>query len=224
MRNHLIILCFLISNTVFSQEVLSDLYSISYLSEKEFTVKQNKLALTLPFIDDFSYPFTQPDNNLWNSSSVFINRSYPINPPTIGVATFDGLNSNGRANNMTFTGTDSENADTLTSQQIDLSNIDTAYFMFYYQAQGNGNDPQTTDSLILEFSAGTDSLGNEIWNTIWKKEGSAFHEFKKFVYVLAIIHKPSTLTKPRPSLAASSTPVCPSAPSPAAAVNGASKS
>ena len=72
MRNHLIILCFFISNTVLTQEVLSDLYSISYLLENEFTVKQNKSALALPFIDDFSYPFTQPDNNLWHSSSVFI--------------------------------------------------------------------------------------------------------------------------------------------------------
>ena len=67
MRNLLIILCFLISNTAFTQEVLSDLYSISYLSEKKFTVKQNKSALSLPFIDDFSYSFTQPDNNIWIS-------------------------------------------------------------------------------------------------------------------------------------------------------------
>ena len=59
---------------------------------------------------------------------------------------------------MTFTGTDSENADTLSSHQIDLSDTDTAYFMFYYQAQGNGNDPQTPDSLILEFSAGLDNM------------------------------------------------------------------
>ncbi|MGY8989613.1 MAG: hypothetical protein ACKVJA_05095, partial [Flavobacteriales bacterium] len=83
---------------------------------------------------------------------------------------------------MTFTGTDSENADTLTSKKIDLSTIDTAFFMFFYQPQGIGNDPQITDSLILEFSVETGS-GNLIWNTIWKKEGSSFHEFKKFVYV-----------------------------------------
>ena len=53
---------------------------------------------------------------------------------------------------MSLTGTDSEHADTLTSRIIDLSDVDTAYFMFFYQTQGLGNDPQLTDSLILEFS------------------------------------------------------------------------
>ena len=57
--------------------------------------------------------------------------------------------------------------------------------MFFYQTQGLGNDPQLTDSLILEFSASSDSLGNSIWNTIWKKEGGILNEFKKFVYVFS---------------------------------------
>ena len=55
MRNLLIILCFFITNTVFAQEILSDLYSNYYLSSKSLTKKQNKSALALPFIDDFSY-------------------------------------------------------------------------------------------------------------------------------------------------------------------------
>ena len=53
----------------------------------------------------------------------------------------------------------------------------------FFIKQGLGNDPQLTDSLILEFSSNTDSLGNTIWNTIWKKEGGVLYEFKKFVYV-----------------------------------------
>ena len=57
--------------------------------------------------------------------------------------------------------------------------------MFFYQSQGLGNDPQVTDSLILEFSAEIDSFGNNVWNTIWKKPGSTVHDFKKFVYVFS---------------------------------------
>jgi len=178
MKNHLIILCFLISNTVFSQEVLSDLYSISYLSEKEFIVKQNKSALALPFIDDFSYSFTQPDNNLWNSSSVFINRSYPINPPTIGVATFDGLNAKGLAYSIDISNPQGK-ADTLLSQEIDLSNINTAYLLFYYQPQGLGDNPQTEDSLILEFKD-----VNNNWIVQWKKKGEYSYEFKKRAFII----------------------------------------
>ena len=166
-----------------SQEVISPLISNSDLQKNTRSIYDNKSSLSIPFIDDFSNNSSYPDSNLWKDNSVFINRNYGVNPITIGVATFDGLNLNGRAYNMTSTSTDSENADTLTSQQIDLSNIDTSYFMFYYQAQGNGNDPQITDSLILEFYSGTDSLGDAIGNTVWEKEGSTFHEFKKVVYI-----------------------------------------
>ena len=178
MRNLLIILCFLISNTIFTQEVISDLYSISYLSENEFTVKQNKSVLALPFIDDFSYSASQPDNNLWNSSSVFINRSYPINPPTIGVATFDGLNAKGLAYSIDISNPQGQ-ADTLLSQEIDLSNVNTAYLLFYYQPQGLGDNPQTEDSLILEFKE-----VNNNWIEKWKKKGEYSYEFKKQAIII----------------------------------------
>ena len=179
----LIFLFIFSSFIVKSQEFISPLISNSHLKEYNVMFFKNKSSLSIPFIDDFSNQSFSPDSNLWQDNSVFINRNYGVNPITIGVATFDGLNSFGRPYNMTLTGTDSENADTLSSQKIDLSNVDTAYFMFYYQAQGNGDNPQITDSLILEFYSGIDSLGNELWHTIWKKEGSVFHEFKKFVYV-----------------------------------------
>ena len=121
---------------------------------------------------------------MWEDNLVFINRNYGVNPITIGVATFDGLNQFGRAYDMSLTGVDAEDADTLTSHKIDLSSIDTAYFMFFYQPQGIGNDPQITDSLILEFAVSNGS-GNIIWNTIWKKQGGTLHDFQKFVFVFS---------------------------------------
>ena len=182
MKKTLIFLLF-VSFHSFSQEVISELISNTSATKNKRYVSEDKSILSIPFIDDFSYLSPQADSNLWQDNSVFINRNYGVNPITIGVATFDGLNRFGRPYNLNLTGTDSENADTLTSQKIDLSDVDTAYLMFYYQPQGLGNDPQLTDSLILEFSSGIDTLGNIIWNTIWKKEGSSFYEFKKFVYV-----------------------------------------
>ena len=179
----LILLFLFLSFIVKSQEVTLPLISNSYLKGYNIIFSKNKSSLSIPFIDDFSNQSFFPDSNLWHDNSVFINRNYGINPITIGVATFDGLDSEGRPYNMTLTGNDSENADTLSSQSIDLSDVDTAYFMFHYQAQGNGDNPQITDSLILEFFSGIDSLGNDRWHTIWKKEGSIFYEFKKFVYV-----------------------------------------
>jgi len=180
----LVVLFLLLSLNSFSQEIVSDLISNSALSGSKEIIKENKSALSVPFIDDFSNNSYYPDSNLWKDNSVFINRNYGVNPITIGVATFDGLNENGRAYNMTLTGTDSGNADTLTSQKIDLSSIDTAYFIFFYQPQGLGNDPQISDSLILEFSV-ADGSGNLIWNTIWKKEGSTLNDFQKQVFVFA---------------------------------------
>ena len=178
MRDYLIIICLLISNTVFTQEVLSNLNSNPFLVKKEFTVKQNKSALTLPFIDDFSSSSTQPDNNLWNSSSVFINRSYPINPPTVGVATFDGLNAKGLAYSIDISNPQGK-ADTLLSKKIDLSNVNTAYLLFYYQPQGLGDNPQTEDSLILEFKD-----VNNNWIVQWKKKGEYNYEFKKRAFII----------------------------------------
>tara|TARA_B100000902_G_scaffold398869_1_gene467283 strand:+ start:22066 stop:23892 length:1827 start_codon:yes stop_codon:yes gene_type:complete len=179
-----IILLFLIIlyNSLYSQEVLNELtYNSKLLDNKKFRFLE-KSSIDIPFIDDFSYNSTIPDSNLWIDNYVYVNQQYPINPVTIGVATFDGLDENGRAYDIYTVLNSSHGADTLTSQKIDLSQIDTAFIMFYYQKQGLGNDPQIEDSLFLEFAL-KDSIGNIIWNTIWREEGGALTEFNKFSYV-----------------------------------------
>jgi hypothetical protein len=50
---------------------------------------QHALRLTL-FLDDFSTYTGLPDDLLW-SNGVLINNRFALNPPTGGVATFDGL-------------------------------------------------------------------------------------------------------------------------------------
>src|SRR6185312_778221 len=126
--------------------------------------------LKLPFLDDFSKPSPVPDTNLWQNGGVYTNYTYPLNPHTLGVATFDGLDGAGLPYNPLAAPFLSYPADTLTSWFIKLgsySPIDSIYFSFYWQAGGLGTYPKTNDSIILEFSNGT------TWNRMWYQLGYA---------------------------------------------------
>ena len=117
-----------------AQEHISVLESNPLLQTKQKQIPKMRTSLTvsLPFLDDFSYNSYFPNNLLWEDSAVFINRSYPINPVTIGVATFDGLDANGMAYDISAS-TQGKRADSLTSKAIDLSAVDSAYLLFYYK-------------------------------------------------------------------------------------------
>ena len=163
-----------------AQEVISVLESnpLLQIKQKQVVKMRTVPAVTLPFLDDFSYESYFPNNLLWEDSAVFVNRSYPINPVTLGVATFDGIDANGMAYDISAS-TQGERADSLTSRPIDLSTVDSAYLIFYYQAEGLGDNPQIEDSLILEFLSGIDSLGLPIWKNIWSVAGQTIQEFQK---------------------------------------------
>ena len=171
MMRYIFFLLFL-SSSLFAQEVLSPLKSNP--REIKFDFLKNKASISLPFFDDFSS--LDISTNLWIGNSTLINNNYPINPPTIGVVTFDGLDSMGYAYDINMVN-NSGYADQLLSQEIDMSNIDTAYLLFYHQPQGHGDDPQVQDSLILEFLS--DSLGFKSWKKVWSVAGSTLKEFKK---------------------------------------------
>ena len=166
-----------------AQEVISVLESNPLLKtkQKKMSKMQTTSSLSLPFLDDFSYNSYFPDNLLWEDSSVFINRSYPVNPVTLGVATFDGLDANGMAYDI-LASTQGKRADSLTSKAIDLSAVDSAYLLFYYQAEGLGDNPQTEDSLVLEFLSGIDTLGLPIWQHIWSIAGQSTQEFQRMEF------------------------------------------
>lgn len=131
-------------------------------------------------LDDFSYNSVYPDTALWLNNKVFINRGYAKSPVTLGTATFDGLDANGYPYNFMVSDASSGAADTLTSKPINLRNYlhngntvnylpgDSLYFSFYYQPQGWGNSPESSDSLVLEF---TSSLLTS-WLPIWSQRGS----------------------------------------------------
>lgn len=168
---------FLISFSLVSQEVITDLAHNPYLKNFKFTHKNSKSSLSLPFIDDFSYDSNIVSSDLWEYSTVYVNRTYPINPPTIGVVTFDGLDENGFARD--FSSNSSEPSDTLLSKKIDLSSVSSAYFLFFFQAKGLGDAPEPLDKLILEFK--NDSLQ---WETVWISEDTILEDFTKVIKVI----------------------------------------
>lgn len=144
---------------------------------------------TLPFLDDFSLPGPYPDTSKWIDKKVYVNYGNPVCPHTLGVATFDGLDSVGMPYNRYASPGSSAPADFLTSKPIHwnipgftpaLKLSDSIYFSFYYQSGTYfGNDvngrsslgywPKESDTLLLQFRAGGDTL----WHTMWYHLGYA---------------------------------------------------
>lgn len=126
---------------------------------------------TKGILDDFSKPGPYPDTSLWLTNYVFINNEYGKAPPTLGVATFDGLNYDGYPYDFAATSGSTGKADSLISKPIDLTYpaSDSLYFSFFYQPQGIGNAPEAADSLVVLFrQPGATSS----WNRVWAKKGT----------------------------------------------------
>lgn len=148
-----------------------------------FPAEKSNITLHLPFIDDFSRNHEPgADKQYWEDNFVFINPTYGVNPPTIGVATFEGIDFNGYP--YDFDNPDASGiADYLTSCKINLQEdesgvqyelSDSIIFSFYYQPQGMGFAPRTQDSLVLEFY----DVQNDTWVRQWGKSGTPLTDFK----------------------------------------------
>ena len=173
--------CILLFFSVYSikaQEQLSALETNPIIIDSENLPNKLKSSLSIPFQDDFSYSSYFPDNLLWQDFDVFINRTYAIDPVTLGVATFDGLDSSGFAYDLSQNFSWGE-ADRLTSNPIDISILDTVFLLFYYQPQGIGDAPQYQDSLVLQFL--DDSF---TWSTVWSTAGKPLQQFKKKILII----------------------------------------
>jgi hypothetical protein len=165
-----------------------------YQEELRFAPRSQRMgsSLPIPFFDDFSR-YSLPTSNpaipvewqQWSDNAAFINSTFPLNPMTIGVATLDGLESDGTPYSDTLyfpTITDAfldwGLSDSLTSLPIDLSGLtpdDSVHLVFHVQGGGLGNAPDADgilgaegDSLILEFYS---PLQEGQWARVWSKEG-----------------------------------------------------
>ena len=130
--------------------------------------RQQNDTLQLPFIDDFSdLQNPLPNPRRWTDQQAFINNGFAFKPITIGTATLDGLDQQGKPYISALTG--SSPADTLSSKPINLlgkTPADSVYLSFFYQPEGLGEKPETTDSLLVELF---DNQGN--WTKIWATAG-----------------------------------------------------
>lgn len=148
-------------------------------------------TLQLPFVDDFSYKGPHADPQKWINGGAFINSEYPINPPSWGVATFDGLNASGLPYSTQLV---HGAADTLTSLPIDLNYLpsDSIYLSFSLQAKGRGNYPEYVDTFMLEFKTPADTA----WRWAWSTKGEDFPQVQKpFRKVMVPIRDTSLLKR-----------------------------
>jgi hypothetical protein len=136
------------------------------------------VPLELPFVDDFSQSTPYPNPARWTDAAVYINAHYGVQPPTYGVATFEGLNGAGAPYDNTTTSTYGI-ADYLTSQPINLASkapSDSVYLSFFYQPEGLGEKPDQKDSLVLQFKK-----NNGDWVSLWRKAGTTLQPFEQIL-------------------------------------------
>ena len=126
----------------------------------------NVAPVNLPFFDDFAYEGVRPNPTLWQDDDVLINRNFAQDPPSIGVATFDGVDVTGQPYAGGSGGQRTVVRDYLTSAPINLRDSVGTTLTFYVQPRGFGNRPETQDSFLVEF---LDVAGN--WNTVYQQEG-----------------------------------------------------
>jgi hypothetical protein len=123
-------------------------------------------TLSLPFIDDFAQEGIYPNSDLWIDSGAFINSTFCDNPPTVGCATFDGIDKFGNRYALTSS---LQHCDMLTSKPLYLgayASDTTLWLSFYYQPKGTGLSPISADSLLLYFR---DTAG--VWVRAWFRTG-----------------------------------------------------
>lgn len=175
----LTIACYFITIPFFAQEQLIPLNSninLPLLNTKKTILNKTSSVPsldTIPFFDDFYYAYSSPypTKNHWIDSNVYVNTGFANAPISIGIATFDGLNKKGYPYNISAPLSNSAQADYLTSRPINLQkkgaftyNIsDSLYLSFYYQAEGKGDAPESTDSLVLDFYKPNQNKWQKVW-------------------------------------------------------------
>ncbi|MBX2894470.1 MAG: T9SS type A sorting domain-containing protein [Cyclobacteriaceae bacterium] len=145
---------------------------------------QDITPLSLPFWDDFATIKTGVANpNLWQyANSVWINSGLGINPPSLNVATFDGLDSLGRpysVNDILAKGfADKMVSAPLRLDEVASTNRTNVAITFFYQFKGRGEAPDAGDILSLHFK---NNAG--IWTQVWAIENDGTLAADEFVRV-----------------------------------------
>lgn len=195
----------LLQSFIFSQEQLSGLSSNPVIKHELKSIDITDMgirnfeyprALHLPFFDDFHTANIFPDTARYIDKYAFINDDFPYRSVNIGAATLDAIDDNGDiypdASMFPFI------ADHLTSRPIRLDTLflpgetraitlaDSVYFSFFYQPQGRGNQPESVDSLVLQF-------GHYAGDSVFAYVDSTNFEAQQIYYPLDTLWVPSGL-------------------------------
>lgn len=144
-------------------KVRSSLSCINITTSSSNVFAKVDTLVSLPFFEDFSSYKGSPDKNKWmKNGGTLVSNTYSDNPPTQGLAIFDGLKYNGSpydSVNITNRGV----ADNLVSLPFDFSdytNSDNLYLHFFWMYQGLGDAPELGqgDKLTLLFKDETGSF------------------------------------------------------------------
>ncbi len=152
-------------------------------------------TLQLPFFEDFSELRFRLDTTKWiDSGGVFINNTTAIVPPSLGVASFDGVDEFGDPYEFTTViNIPIGLTDELISCPIDLSATnpgDSTYLSFYWQREGLGEFPDLEDSLRLQFKNNQDE-----WITQWiRPGGEPTEDFQQVLVVVTDTNTTDTTT------------------------------
>lgn len=157
------------------------------------TLIQDSLLVYSVDADPRSY--INPDNTLrpwilWADDDAYVNNTFPIDPPTIGVVTLDGMDRTGypySPNDPNVGGL----ADKLTSVPINLAYPpgDSIYLSFFCQPIGRSGDElaHAEDSLRVELYAPNE----DTWTRVWSNPGTAAPD--RFQQVMIPITDPKFL-------------------------------
>jgi len=134
-------------------------------------------SLELPFFEDFSDTYIQPDPSLWIDVDAFVNNNYCLEPVSNGVATLDAIDYRGSIYAGSTLYPVSYVADHLTTLPFKINNVpaDNLYLSFLYQPGGLGDLPEEQDSLLVDFYSPSDTA----WINVWGIPGiDQVHGFK----------------------------------------------
>lgn len=142
--------------------------------------------IQLPFFDDFSSDRIRVSKDRWQDNFVFVNNDFPVNHPSINVATFDGLNANGNAYSpFPLKGI----CDRLTTHSMSLRGLqlsDSVLLSFYFQYEPQGTTEQVypDDSLIIEFRNSAMDKDSFALITMISADDSLLNKFTYFEYMI----------------------------------------
>lgn len=161
----------LLTFTTFAQE-----YTVigGYNQKNKLETKKSAETIELPFFDDFSQISKFSSNFIDND--VTIETKAAILPPSIGVAMFDAIDSDGDFHSSSYN--TKLRGDELTSAPINLDYPDdnTIYMSFYYQPKGLLDLPDENDSLVLQFLAPRQNKWNNVWSASNAKSNQDFKQ------------------------------------------------